>query len=220
MLINKMRVALVAILGVLALGLGAVALARQAAGDRPADGRVHPAATLAKDAPTPNDDHEVSPRPTAANDPPRPTFLRLVGRLWYPEDKLHPIQPRFDCLIERVFVGFGEAVKKGDPLLQVSSADLAAAKNDYQVTYAGWRRALDDEANVPTGPAKTRAQIDGTQKLIQMKSAKDKLVNYGLTEEEIEHLIKPGQSTDNKRMTIRSSVDGLVIAGCRRGEPL
>ncbi len=41
------------------------------------------------------------------------------------------IRPRFDCLVEKIYVGRGQQVKKGDPLADLFSIELARAKNDY-----------------------------------------------------------------------------------------
>ena len=47
--------------------------------------------------------------------------------------KRSEIRPPLDGRVDKVYVGIGERVKKGDPLVELFSTDLAAAKNDYEV---------------------------------------------------------------------------------------
>src|SRR5271165_2876240 len=64
-----------------------------------------------------------------------PIKLPLMGRTDYDPNTLSKIRPRFDTLVERVRVERGEKVKKGDPLVDLFSTELAAAKNDLQTSY-------------------------------------------------------------------------------------
>ena len=63
---------------------------------------------------------------------------RLPSRPYRPE-QVTRIRPRFDCLVEKVYVKVGQTVKKGDPLVDLFSTDLAAAKSDYETAEVQWK---------------------------------------------------------------------------------
>ena len=76
-----------------------------------------------------------------------PIKLPLMGRTDYDPNTLSKIRPRFDTLVENVRAELGQNVKKGDPLVDLFSTELAAAKNDFQTAYVQWQhdlRLLDD----------------------------------------------------------------------------
>ena len=65
-----------------------------------------------------------------------------MGRTDYDPNTLSKIRPRFDTLVEKVRAELGQKVKKGDPLVDLFSTDLAAAKNDFQTAYVQWQHDL------------------------------------------------------------------------------
>ena len=71
-----------------------------------------------------------------------PIKLPLMGRTDYDPNTLSKIRPRFDTLVEKVRAELGQKVKKGDPLVDLFSTDLAAAKNDFQTAYVQWQHDL------------------------------------------------------------------------------
>ena len=71
-----------------------------------------------------------------------PIKLELTGRTAYNENSLNKIRPRFDTLVEKVLVEKGQHVKKGDPLVNLFSTDLAKAKNEFQTKYVQWQHDL------------------------------------------------------------------------------
>ena len=71
-----------------------------------------------------------------------PIKLPLTGRTDYDPNTLSKIRPRFDTLVEKVRAELGQKVKKGDPLVDLFSTDLAAAKNDFQTAYVQWQHDL------------------------------------------------------------------------------
>src|SRR5262249_6739876 len=72
----------------------------------------------------------------------KPIKLELPGRTDYDPNTLTKIRPRLDTLVERVRAELGQHVKKGDPLVDLFSTDLAAAKNDFQTAYVQWQHDL------------------------------------------------------------------------------
>ena len=169
MWINKLRLAGVVLFGVVGLGLGAAVVAQQAGGKEQA-GVVEPSET-----------------PRAV--PPTPAGLRFPGVTGLDQEKLVRIRPRFGGRVDKVLVSVGARVKKGDPLVELFSKDLAAAKNDYLAALAY------------PGGANRKARTD---------SAKFELLDLGLTEKEIADV--PNEADVQKaQWVLHSPVDGLII---------
>jgi RND family efflux transporter MFP subunit len=209
MAINPLRVAAITLFGVTALGLGAMVFAKQAVGERQTSSQPRPGSTSAPDSPQGALDGQSGMASAPTKDAPRPKILSLLGSTAYSQDSLCQIHSRFDCLVEKIFVGVGELVKKGDPLLELSSTELAVVKNAYQEADSEWRRAKEDAAKVNPGPHRELVMSKGIHSRNQMKAARDRLLQYGLTEEEIERA-RSESGAQKTRMTIRSPVDGLV----------
>jgi len=147
-----------------------------------------------------------------------PIILRLPGVTDYDPATLTLVRPVFDCRIEKVLVTTGATVKVDEPLLEVFSTELAQARSDYETAVSQWtrdKRVLDYKAPLAqseTIPRKELIEIenDEAKSRLQMKLAKDKLLIYGLTEEEIQ-ASPGGDGIDKARMTLRSRAEGVVI---------
>ena len=76
----------------------------------------------------------------------------------------HVIRPRLECLLEKIYVRTGQAVKKGDPLLDLFSTELAKAKNEYLARKIQWendRRNLElRQKLVNTGAISNQVWVD------------------------------------------------------------
>ena len=160
-----------------------------------------------------------------------PIKLELTGRTAYNENTLNRIRPRFDTLVERVLVEKGQPVKKGDPLVDLHSTDLAKAKNEYQTNYVQWLHDLRlvklRQPLVVTGAISQQlwvnTQNDENKSRLLYMTSRENLVVLGVPEDEIDPLIADlGESpdTDQKKLqkiqdkaklTFRSPVDGIVI---------
>ncbi len=119
----------------------------------------------------------------------QPIQLELNGTTDYDQNTLNKIRPRFDnALVEKVFVSAGQSVKKGDPLLELKSSDLAAAKNDCRTKYVQWdhdhkylvaREPLAKEGRI-TQIVWTDTQNDEKKSRLDYLVARDKLATYGM----------------------------------------
>jgi RNA polymerase sigma factor (sigma-70 family) len=134
-------------------------------------------------------------------------------------DALRKIRPRFECLVEKVHVKPGQPVKVGDPLVDLFSADLAAAKNDLLAKTAQWEHdqrlfqlreklyksgAIGEQIWVDTRNDEAKSRLD-------KNLARDRLRIYGLGDHEVEEI--PAEDGERKaRMTLRSPVGGTVIS--------
>jgi multidrug efflux pump subunit AcrA (membrane-fusion protein) len=160
-----------------------------------------------------------------------PIKLELPGRTAYDPNSLNKIRPRFDTLVEKVHVELGQKVKKGQPLLDLFSTDLAAAKNDFQTAYVQWqhdltlRIAKEDLRKTDTISAQnlTDARNDENKSRLVVTTARQKLVVFGVPEDQIDPLVKNLNPTDlpaadvihsvlgKAKMTRLSPVDGIVV---------
>jgi multidrug efflux pump subunit AcrA (membrane-fusion protein) len=103
-------------LGIAALGLGAIAIARQSERQQGA-----------------------SPSPTTVTS--QRADLSLAGKT--SATSLSKVYSSVDCRIDQVMVELGSRVKEGDPLLVLVSPKLAEEKNRYIEARSQWRRASE-----------------------------------------------------------------------------
>jgi cobalt-zinc-cadmium efflux system membrane fusion protein len=162
----------------------------------------------------------------------KPLKLELSGRTAYDPDTLFKVRPRFDTLVQKVFVTRGTRVKTGDPLVELYSTDLASAKSDFQVKYVQWRhdRNLYDlrEKLVQTGAISQQlwvdTQNDEQKSHLDYNLALDKLQVYEVPKDEIDPLLERlrdkgkdinpahfGDVSEKAKMTLRAKTDGIVI---------
>jgi cobalt-zinc-cadmium efflux system membrane fusion protein len=157
--------------------------------------------------------------------------LPLMGRTDYDPNTLSKIRPRFDTLVEKVRAELGQKVKKGDPLVDLFSTELAAAKNDFQTAYVQWQHdvnLLNLREELFRSPEKAISkqllvdtQNDEKKSRLTYTTAREKLIVFGVPEEQIDPLLKNlGEKpipqamhaiSEKARMTRLSPVDGIVI---------
>lgn len=160
-----------------------------------------------------------------------PIKLTLTGRTAYNENSLTKVQSRFDALVEGVLVERGQLVKKGDPLVDLFSTELAKAKSEFQTNYVQWRhdrRLLElREKLIKTGAISEQVlvdtQNDESKSRLDYYTSWENLRVLGVPDDEIEPLIaKLGEKTsldlqgmhdvaDKAKMTLRSPVNGIII---------
>ncbi len=161
----------------------------------------------------------------------KPIRLELTGRTAYDTTTINKVRTRFDARVEAVHVKIGDKVKKGDPLVELYSTDLAAAKTDFQTKYVQWQHDLKlykaREKLVATGAISQQlwvdTQNDEQKSRLDFNIARDKLsVFYEIPEEELHPLLegigdkvvdpaKFGTVSNKAKMTLRSKSDGYVI---------
>lgn len=140
-----------------------------------------------------------------------------VARIRTIED-IRKIRPRFECLVEKIHVKAGQTVKKGDPLADVFSDDLVAAKNvflsksaawDYQDKICNRYRELAGRGAIPQQIfEEADAKLDKCR--LERDEARDRLALYGLSTREIEGA-KKEEGIGKAQYTITAPIDGTVI---------
>jgi RNA polymerase sigma factor (sigma-70 family) len=149
------------------------------------------------------------------------------------QNTLNKIRPRFDrVLVEQVFVTPGQAVKKGEALLIIRSAELAEAKTDLRKKYLDWDRdhfrfLLTEELVKKQGVSKKELFLyrnTENRSRLDYLAARERLASCGMTSEQINTLVADladkldaQDLNDEQRvrelstMTVVSPVDGVVV---------
>jgi cobalt-zinc-cadmium efflux system membrane fusion protein len=150
----------------------------------------------------------------------RPTRLAINGTTAYDPNTQVQVRPRFTSLIDRVYVTLGQQVKAGDPLVDLFSSDLAAAKSDYEKAQARWQhdkgeldRAEKLFHETPRAMSeKEYLAIANDEKVsrAEAKVAADKLLVYGISPEELKR-VPDETGTDKAKLTLYAPSGGVVI---------
>ncbi len=147
-----------------------------------------------------------------------PTILSLFGTTDYDPAAVTTVRLQFDSRVDNVLVELGSVVKEGDPLLELFSTDLAAAKSAYELALSqynhdkkiyDYKLPLAKNGTIP-GSQAIEVENDEAQSRLKMKLAKDNLLVYGLTEQEIEHS-KDEDGKEKARMILRARAGGTVV---------
>ncbi len=158
-----------------------------------------------------------------------PIKLELTGRTAYNENSLTKIRPRFDALVEGVLAEKGQLVKKGEPLVELFSTELATAKNQFQTNYVQWQHDLRllnaREKLVKSGAVSEQSYVDSrndeSKSRLGYYTSWENLRVLGVPESDIQPLIAdlgelPSSGSilnvaEKAKMALRSPVDGIVI---------
>jgi len=124
--------------------------------------------------------------------------IRAVSTVQADERRLHTVAPRFEGWIERLYVNTtGQAVRKGDALMDVYSPELITAQQEYLISWKGVQSVME-------GGPEIRASM---QRLVD--SALQRLRNWDISEAELLQLQKEGKA--RQYVTLRSAVSGVVL---------
>ncbi|MCJ7600915.1 MAG: efflux RND transporter periplasmic adaptor subunit [Desulfobulbaceae bacterium] len=111
--------------------------------------------------------------------------IRVVGKVQYNETGLADITTRVEGYVERLFVDYtGIEVKLGDHLVEIYSPDLVVAQQEMLIA------------------------LESSRSLDLVESSKRKLLRWGLTQEQVEELVK--NKTIHERLTLFSPIKGTV----------
>ena len=124
--------------------------------------------------------------------------VRAVATVQADERRLHIVAPRFEGWIERLHVNTtGQAVRKGDPLMDVYSPDLITAQHEYLIARRGTKDVEDGGLEVQAGMERLT------------ESALQRLRNWGISEADLQTLRQEGHI--RQYLTLRSPVNGIVL---------
>ena len=133
-------------------------------------------------------------------------------------DTIRKIRPRFECLVETVHVKPGQSIRKGDPLAELFSIELASAKNELlakTIQANLWQRLFELRQKLAqTGAISQQLWVDTQSEQEKaghdLSVARDRLQLYGLTPTEID-AVKQEEGERKARFTLRSPSEGQVV---------
>lgn len=124
--------------------------------------------------------------------------VRAVATVQADERKQYAVVTKFEGWIHRLHVNTtGQAVKKGDALMDVYSPELISAQQEYLIAARGLQSVADGDADV-------RAAM---QRLVA--SALQKLRNWDIAEAELRRLQQSGEV--RQYLTVHSQAGGVVL---------
>ncbi|MDQ3185724.1 MAG: efflux RND transporter periplasmic adaptor subunit [Pseudomonadota bacterium] len=124
--------------------------------------------------------------------------IRAVATVQADERRLYTVAPKFEGWIQRLYVNTtGQAVRKGDALMDVYSPELITAQHEYVIARKGLKSVED--ATPEAGEAMQRLA----------ESALQRLRNWDISEADLHALRQEGQV--GQYVTLRSAASGVVI---------
>ena len=124
--------------------------------------------------------------------------VRAVGIVQASERGLYTVAPRFEGWIQKLYVNTtGQAVRKGQPLMDIYSPDLITAQQEYLIAMKGMQ-------SVKEGSPEVQASMHQL-----MESALQRLRNWDISEAELKQLQKDGKT--RQYLTLRSQANGVVL---------
>ena len=124
--------------------------------------------------------------------------VRAVATIQADERKLYTLVTKFEGWIQRLYVNTtGQAVRKGDALMDVYSPELITAQQEYLIAVKGLRSVADSDPDVKAA----------MQRLAE--SALQKLRNWDISDIELQHLQQDGKV--RQYVTLRSAANGVVL---------
>jgi len=125
--------------------------------------------------------------------------VRAVGTVQVNERLERTVSPRFEGWIQRLLVATtGEAVRRGQPLMEVYSPELVTAQQEYVI-------AMKGRVSVKDASPEIQANMNSLAENGLMR-----LRNWDISDEELQRLRQEGKPRDT--ITLRSPVDGVVMS--------
>ncbi|MBA4141837.1 MAG: efflux RND transporter periplasmic adaptor subunit [Nitrosospira sp.] len=124
--------------------------------------------------------------------------VRAVATVQADERRLRTVAPKFEGWIHRLYVNTtGQAVRKGDALMDVYSPELITAQHEYLVARKGMRAVSEGSPEVEAA----------MQRLAE--SALQRLRNWDIAEADLKALQQEGQV--RRYVVLRSEASGVVL---------
>ncbi len=126
--------------------------------------------------------------------------VRAFGKIDYAEPKISSVNLKVEGWVEHLDVAYeGADVRRGQTLLEIYSPKLVAAQKELMVAY---------ETTEPARFAGVGAKQ--TQMNRFLESARSRLRNWDITDDQIERLLQYGEIT--RTLKIKSPVSGIVVS--------
>ena len=124
--------------------------------------------------------------------------IRALGSIQIDERRIHAVTPKFEGWIQRLYVNAtGQAVKRGQPLLEIYSPELMTAQQEYLIARQG-QQALQQ------GSTQARSTAEHLT-----HNALQRLHYWDIAEAQLERLQNQGKLLDT--LPLLSPVNGVVM---------
>ncbi|GKS68357.1 membrane fusion protein, Cu(I)/Ag(I) efflux system [Nitrosomonas sp. PY1] len=124
--------------------------------------------------------------------------IRAVATIQADERKLYTLVTKFEGWIHRLYVNTtGQAVKKGEILMDVYSPDLVTAQQEYLIAGKGLQAVVESETDVKAAMKRLAS------------SALHRLRNWDISEIELQRLQREGVAKEH--VALRSLTNGVVL---------
>jgi RND family efflux transporter MFP subunit len=114
------------------------------------------------------------------------------------------VTPRVTAQVMERHVRLGDHVTKGQPLITLSSVEMAEAQGTFQVAEREWQRVKSLGRDTVSARRYTEAQVAQQQ-------ARARVLAYGMTPSQVNALITDGQSKADGTFQLVAPRDGTVI---------
>ena len=143
--------------------------------------------------------------------------VKVLGEARYNQNRLARITPLAAGVVKRVLIDVGAEVTAGDVLVEVASSEVAEAKRDYLVAMVDERLtalAFEREKQLlakAISPEQKfqQAESEHERAKIVRVTARQRLANYGFTDEEIEDIEKTKSSSS--LLMVRAPYAGTLV---------
>ncbi len=138
-------------------------------------------------------------------------LVRMTGKVTYDETRIRTISAWIAGRLDRLFVDYtGARVQEGEHLVRLYSPDLLAAQEELLLTHSRLSNLVGDPLeyveNLDPGESSSRVPsflVDS------YRTARDKLILWGLTPEQVAGIEAGARAQDN--MVLTSPTSGVVI---------
>ena len=145
--------------------------------------------------------------------------VSLTGEVRFADRRVTHVSPRAEGVVQRVFVGLGQKVERGQPLLEMESVSLGEAESHYREAEATLRLARKAHERQTTlrqeQITSEREYLAARQEMeaasIRATAAADKLRRLGLGAEEVDALGRGGAPVTRGRLILRAPAAGAIL---------
>ncbi len=132
-------------------------------------------------------------------------IIRAPGEMMLNEYKTTSVTPRVSSQVVKRHAKLGETVSVGQPLLTLSSVEMATAQGDLLVSHREWWRVKKLGRKVVSAQRYTEARVNHEQ-------AKARTLAYGMTSEQADAFMKAGDASKaNGTFQLLAPQAGTVI---------
>ncbi len=115
------------------------------------------------------------------------------------------ITPRIEAQIIKRHAKMGDKVKAGQPLVTLSSVEMAEAVGDMLVAYKEWRRVKQLGSAAVSAKRYNQAKIANDQALA-------KVMAYGMTKEQVAELLKTENMENIGEFQLLATKEGVIVS--------